>query len=324
MSRSPKPFLQRPLCHARLLLADGSHTLATFIDSGSDVSLIDEDLTLQLGINRIPLPAPAPVNALDGHLMGTVTHQTTPVPMLLFGNHLETIQFHILRSPRLALILGYPWLRHHNPHVDWATGSIRSWGPSCYQVCLQQASASQSSSCPSPPPDLSGVPVEYLEFGEVFSKAKATSLPPHRPYDCAIDLHPGSTPPRGRLYSLSAPEREEAMETYINESLAAGIIRSSSSPAGAGFFFVQKRDKSLRPCIDYQGLNDMTIKNRYLLPLISSAFELLRRGPPYSPNWTFAMPTIWSASGRGMSGRRPSTPLPATTSTRTQHAESQD
>ena len=66
------------------------------------------------------------------------------------------------------------------------------------------------------------------------------------------------------------------MDEYINNSLAAGIIRPSSSPAGAGFFFVDKKDKSLRPCIDYRGLNDVTIKNRYPLPLISSAFELLQ------------------------------------------------
>ena len=64
------------------------------------------------------------------------------------------------------------------------------------------------------------------------------------------------------------------MEAYISSSLAAGIIHPSSLPAGAGFFFLGKKDKSLRPCIDYRGLNDITITNRY--PLISSAFELLR------------------------------------------------
>lgn len=66
------------------------------------------------------------------------------------------------------------------------------------------------------------------------------------------------------------------MEEYISNSLAAGLICPSSSPAGAGFFFVEKKDKSSRPCIDYQGLNDITVKNRYPLPLISSAFELLQ------------------------------------------------
>ncbi len=66
------------------------------------------------------------------------------------------------------------------------------------------------------------------------------------------------------------------MDRYIRESLQAGLIRHSSSPAGAGFFFVQKKDGSLRPCIDYRGLNDITVKNRYPLPLMSSAFELLQ------------------------------------------------
>lgn len=77
------------------------------------------------------------------------------------------------------------------------------------------------------------------------------------------------------MYSLSAPERE-ALEKYLTESLATGTIVSSTSPAGAGFFFVKKKDGSLRPCIDYRGLNDITIKNRYPLPLMSSAFEILQ------------------------------------------------
>ncbi|KAK5885831.1 hypothetical protein CesoFtcFv8_016928 [Champsocephalus esox] len=66
------------------------------------------------------------------------------------------------------------------------------------------------------------------------------------------------------------------MEKYINDSLDAGLIRPSSSPAGAGFFFVGKKDKTLHPCIDYRGLNNITVKNRYPLPLVSSAFELLQ------------------------------------------------
>ncbi|XP_038822213.1 uncharacterized protein LOC120022396 [Salvelinus namaycush] len=123
--------------------------------------------------------------------------------------------------------------------------------------------------------DLSNVPVEYLDLKEVFSKSRAASLPPHRPYDCAIDLLPGESPPKGKLYSLSVPERE-VMERYISDSLASGFIRPSSSPAGAGFFFVGKKDGSLRPCIDYRGLNNITVKNTYPLPLMSSAFERLQ------------------------------------------------
>eukprot|EP00064_Thunnus_orientalis_P001508 superscaffoldBa00000104_g1511 len=65
----------------------------------------------------------------------------------------------------------------------------------------------------------------------------------------------------GLLYSLSAPEME-AMKQYIQYSLVTCIIHPSSSPAGTGFFFVDKKDKTLQPCIDSQGLNDITIKNR--------------------------------------------------------------
>ncbi|KAL0161469.1 hypothetical protein M9458_045194, partial [Cirrhinus mrigala] len=69
---------------------------------------------------------------------------------------------------------------------------------------------------------------------------------------------------------------------YIHESLEAGLIRPSSSPAGAGFFFVQKKDGSLRPCIDYRGLNEITIKDKYPLPLMSSAFDLLQGARVFS------------------------------------------
>lgn len=78
-----------------------------------------------------------------------------------------------------------------------------------------------------------------------------------------------------QLFNLSCPERE-VMEKFITESLATDIIRLSSSPLGAGFFFVEKRDKFLRPCVNYRGLNSITIKNIFLLLLLSSAFKPLQ------------------------------------------------
>ncbi|XP_054608715.1 uncharacterized protein LOC129167989 [Dunckerocampus dactyliophorus] len=92
--------------------------------------------------------------------------------------------------------------------------------------------------------------------------------------DCAIDLLPGAPFPSSRLYNVSKPERE-ALELYISTSLAAGLIRPSTSQLAAGFFFVEKKDKSLRPCIDYRALNDITVKNKYPLPLMDSAFNSL-------------------------------------------------
>lgn len=75
------------------------------------------------------------------------------------------------------------------------------------------------------------------------------------------------------------------MDEHIAESLASGIIRLSCSLAGAEFFFVKGKDGMLRPCIDYGGPNDVSIKNGYPLPLISSAFELLHGAGVFLPNY---------------------------------------
>lgn len=72
------------------------------------------------------------------------------------------------------------------------------------------------------------------------------------------------------------------MEKYIRESLASGLIRPSSSLLGAGFFFVEKKDRPLRPCTNYRGLNQITVHNKYPLPLLSSVFELLQGAKVFS------------------------------------------
>lgn len=81
---------------------------------------------------------------------------------------------------------------------------------------------------------LSNVPIEYLYLKRVLSKSWSTSLPPHRLYDCAIELLPGTSPPRGEF---CPPQKEKAMEKYISKSLAAKIVRPFS-PAGGRVFFL--------------------------------------------------------------------------------------
>ncbi|KAK3515288.1 hypothetical protein QTP70_013484 [Hemibagrus guttatus] len=119
------------------------------------------------------------------------------------------------------------------------------------------------------------IPACYSHFWDVFCPKKASKLPPHRPWDCAIDLIPGEPVPKGRIYSLTLPE-EKAMEEYIKEALAQGYICPSTSPAASSFFFVAKKDCGLRPCIDYRALNKITVKFRYPLPLVPAALERLR------------------------------------------------
>ena len=74
------------------------------------------------------------------------------------------------------------------------------------------------------------------------------------------------------MYPLSQAETE-AMETYVLESLRQGYIRSSTSPTSLSFFFVKKKEGGLRPCIDYRGLNQITVRYSYLLLLIATVIE---------------------------------------------------
>jgi len=117
-----------------------------------------------------------------------------------------------------------------------------------------------------------GVPPDLHEFLDVFSKQLSDVLPSHKLTDHAIDLEAGAVPPFGALYPLSQTELKVLWE-YIAENLKRGRIRASKSPAGAPILFVPKKDGTLRLCVDYRGLNKVTVKNRYALPLISEILD---------------------------------------------------
>ena len=60
----------------------------------------------------------------------------------------------------------------------------------------------------------------------------------------------------------------EVLKKYLEDNLSKGYIRASFFPAAAPVLFVKKPGGGLRFCVDYCGLNDLTIKNKYPLPLI--------------------------------------------------------
>ena len=132
-----------------------------------------------MGIDTVPLGSPIETQALDGRPMARVERRTVPVNLLISGNHHESISLLVISSPLSPVVLGFPWLRIHNPQIDWATGRVISWSTHCLRSA-QSPRASELSSV-STPNDLSSVPKEYHDLGVVFSKAHALSLPPPSP-----------------------------------------------------------------------------------------------------------------------------------------------
>jgi hypothetical protein len=142
---------------------------------------MDATLASELGIPTQPLSIPKDVRELDGRLVGRVTHNTTPINLRVSGNHGEAIQFMLIKSPQVPVVLGFSWLQRHNPLIDWTAGAIMGWSPFCHAHCLKSAQPA-----PRRLPvglevalDLSAIPTEYQDLRESFIKARATLIPPH-------------------------------------------------------------------------------------------------------------------------------------------------
>ena len=65
------------------------------------------------------------------------------------------------------------------------------------------------------------------------------------------------------------------MKQYVSDYLANGFIRPSQSPAVAPVMFVKRPDGKLRLVVDYRGLNAVTVKNCFPLPLIPEMLDRL-------------------------------------------------
>lgn len=148
--------------------------------------------------------------------------------------------------------------------------------PPCLQHCLLLPRHTVTSTIVASPEVITEtiIPTYYQTYREVFSKDRASGLPPHRPYNYTIDLLPGTIPAQCRIYPLTTSE-QQAMKEYIQEALKQGYICPSKSPALVRFFFMEKKGRGLRTGIDYGGLNLITVKYPYPLPLVLCALEQL-------------------------------------------------
>jgi hypothetical protein len=118
------------------------------------------------------------------------------------------------------------------------------------------------------------VPKQYHKFLPLFNKVLAVRLPPHQPgIDHEVQLKEGETPTWGPLYSMSRAELVIWKE-WVEENMSKGFIWQSSSPFAAPVLFAMKPGGGLRFCIDYQDINNKTIKNRYPLSLIKETLNL--------------------------------------------------
>ena len=237
--------------------------IPALLDSGANATFIDKAVTNRLGLTLEALTNPIHVFNVDGsrNLAGDVTHAVNLT--VDFLGHREELRAKVTNLGKNSLILGYTWLKKHNPSIDWEKGTVKfhRCPHSCLmlQDCTQylasldeederealewihQAKVEAPAKKPVRTPE-ELIPPCYHSYLDIFSEKAASRFPLRKPWDHAIDLKDLFKPKKGRLIPLSPEEQKEVSE-FVDEQLAKGYIRPSKSEQTSPVFFVPKKDR---------------------------------------------------------------------------------
>ncbi len=116
---------------------------------------------------------------------------------------------------------------------------------------------------------------KYHDYLDVFDRAMTDQLFSHRLYDHKIELIDERTSSQSRLYHMSDYKLQK-MKNYLIKHLNKDFISSSSASYASLILFVEKKDDSLRFCVDYRKLNALIKRDHYLLSLIDETFARIQ------------------------------------------------
>jgi hypothetical protein len=181
----------------------------------------------------------------------------------------------VLKDQDIDVILGMNWLAQHKAILNTDLRTIRlSYGQEEFLLSIPVATIAKPfgkvyEAIISEIQDIWVV----CEFLDVFPE-DLPGLPPERDVEFVIELKPSMAPISRKLYRMPPNELAE-LKTQLQDLLEKGFIRPCSSPWGCSAIFVKKKDQTLRMCVDYRPLNEVTIKNKYPLPRIDIQFDQL-------------------------------------------------
>jgi hypothetical protein len=203
------------------------------------------------------------------------------VPIEL-GGHIFPTSMIILQKQDIDVILGMNWMYQRGAIIDALHRTIRLNLPDNKSHLLIQLPIPKrivERICATSVQEICDIPV-VCEFPDVFSD-DLPGLPPDRDVEFVIELKPGTAPISRRAYRMPPNELVE-LKDQLQELRDKGFIRPSSSPWGCLALFVKKKDQTLRMCVDYRPLNEVTIKNKYPLPRIDLLFDQLAGAKVFS------------------------------------------
>jgi hypothetical protein len=278
----------------------GNQVMILLVDSGSTTTFVSKSFALRVGCTVSPAQA-VPVKLANGHML-TSNEQVKGLQWWTQGNTFNT-NMRILDLGAYDGVLGMDWLKscckmtcewtqktlefeHNGKNImlqgmkdksqtavtELSVEQLQKWmaGNEVWAMAvLVPLSASDSNATVSVAPDLQSILTEYAD---IFSEPKL--LPPQRALDHAITLEANARHTNVRPYRYSPLQKDE-IERQVQEMLAAGLITPSMSPFASPILLVKKKDGTWRFCIDYRRLNELTIKNKFPLPVVDELLDEL-------------------------------------------------
>ncbi|POS83395.1 hypothetical protein EPUL_003076 [Erysiphe pulchra] len=292
------------------------------IDSGASAhGFVDIEYAHKNNLNLVPLEFARKLQVFYGteSASGCVTHfaKTT----LTIAGHIEKMYLLVTKLARFDIVLGLPWLRLHNPKIDWANDSILFENPQCAEHCLEFPTviqAIQQNEIGKLKRSLmtkTNEELHALTYNDAESFVKSASKEILRIMAVSLEdirealkekpeIDPLERLPKIYHEFLSVfskkdaerlpphrpsdhqiilkPGSEPPWGPLYSMSKEEGFIKPSTSPASSPVLFVKKPGGGLRFCVDYRTLNDITVKNRYPIPRINETLNLLGKSKYFS------------------------------------------
>jgi hypothetical protein len=280
---------------------DHAYDIEALLDSGATATYIGRSFIEDHNVPTRLLSTPIWVyNADDSVHNRAITHEA--MFTVTIQGHTSSEWFYVAELGTKSMVIGMTWLRSHNPVIDWRSGKIdftrcpskcggNHLADDNFQTLLDDASMVTQQSIQSisydPKKHLSTqLAIEdfknkkvltlddirkgpFADYIDVFEEKGYQELPPHREWDHKIDLVPEWREHLWKPYTypLTYDEGKE-LDKFLEENLANGRIRRSESELASPVFFINKKDGQKRMVIDYRKLNEITVKNKYPLPLL--------------------------------------------------------
>ncbi|XP_026453525.1 uncharacterized protein LOC113354395 [Papaver somniferum] len=253
------------------------HPVTVLIDTCSMHSFIDVTLTSKLGLHVSP----------TGQMLVTVANGDSTISQGICQNLTWEMQGYQFSANLRALPLGGCDIvleltgfanlgcnitlqgNHSKPSLSLISGSSFAKFLKNNTPTIIGQFFSISTPITPPPPAVSTL---LESFVDVF--AEPTGLPPSRSLDHKIPLKTGSNPTSQRPYKCPYIHKS-VVESLVSEMLSNGVIQNSHSPFAAHILLVKKKDGTLRFCVDYCKLNDITVKDKFPIPLIEELLDEL-------------------------------------------------